>query len=109
MGSSLGGLELPKDKPIVQTTLQGVKRTWCRPVQKKKPEPMEMLSDMANDALANPTIANLRIMTFSLLSFAGLFRFDEAIHILPCHISLTSIIAKISIACSKTDRFRSIY
>ena len=36
-----------------------------------KPMATEILAGMAQDTLANPTLANLRATTFSLLAFAG--------------------------------------
>ena len=102
----LAGLQSPTSNPIVQETLQGLKRTWSKPVQKRKAMPTEILADIARDALTNPTLANLRISTFSLLSFAGFLRFDEAIHIRACDVELTPTMAKISIPFSKTDQYR---
>ena len=36
---------------------------------------------MVKDFLANPTLTNMRITTFSLLAFAGFMRIDEAIRV----------------------------
>ena len=84
---SLAGLESPTSKPIVQSTLQDLKESL---VQKRKPITVEILSDMVKDTLDNPTLANLRITTFSLLAFAGFLRFDEAIHLRACEIKITT-------------------
>jgi len=100
---SLAGLESPTTKPNVQSTLQGLKRIWCKSVQKRKPIPAQILSDMAKDTLANSTSANL---TLSLLSFTSFLRFDEAIHLRACKIKVTADIAKIFLPHSKTDQFR---
>jgi len=74
----LAGLPSPTSNPIVQ---EGIKRIWAKPDQKRKPMPTEILAGMAKDTLANPTLANLRITTFSLLAFVGFLRFDDAIQL----------------------------
>ena len=103
---SLAGLPSPTHNPIVQETFQGIKRIWAKPVQKRKPMPTEILSGMAKDTLANPTLANLRITTFSLLAFAGFLRFDDAIQLRACDLQITPEMVKIVIRSSKTDQFR---
>ena len=102
----LAGLHSPTSNPIVQETLKGLKRIWSRPVQKRKPMPVEILADMVKDFLVNPTLTNMRITTFSLLAFAGFMRFDEAIRVRACEVEVTPIMAKIAIPSSKTDPYR---
>ena len=103
---SLAGLDSPTNQPIVQATLQGLHRMWCKPVRKRKPITREMLTDIVQDATKQPTLSNLRITTFSLLAFAGFLRFDEAIHIRACDLDISTDIVKILLPHSKTDQFR---
>ena len=56
--------------------------------------------------MANQTLANLRIATFSLLAFAGFLRFDDAIQLWACDLQIKSDMVKIAIHSSKTDQFR---
>ena len=54
----------------------------------------------------NPTLANLRITTFSLLAFVGFLRFDEAIYLRACEIKITTDMARIYLPRSKIDQLR---
>ena len=103
---SLAGLDSPMDKPIVQTTLQGLKRILCKPVQKRNPVTTEILADMIQDTNKQPTLSNLRITTFSLLAFAGFLRFHEAIHVRACHVEISTDMVRILLPRSKTDQLR---
>ena len=103
---SLAGMDSPTNRPFVQATLQGLRRMWCKPVQKRRPMTAEMLADMVQDTNKQPSLANLRLTTFSLLAFAGFLRFDEAIHIRACDAEILEDMVKISLPRSKTDQLR---
>ena len=64
---SLAGLDSPTDRPFVQATLQGLRRMWCKLVQKRRPMTIEILADMVQDTNSHPSLSNLRLTTFSLL------------------------------------------
>ena len=102
---SLAGLDSPTDRAFVQATLQGLRRMWCKPVQKRKPITIEILADMVQDTNSHPSLSNLRLTTFSLLAFAGFLRFDEAIYI-SCDVMVMKEMAKVSLPRSKTDQLR---
>ena len=103
---SLAGMESPTSRPIVQATLQGLRRMWSKPLQKRKPMTAEMLADMVQDANRQPSLSNLRLTTLSLLAFAGFLRFDEVIHIRACDVEILEDMARILLPRSKTDQFR---
>ena len=103
---SLAGLDSPTDRPFVQATLQGLRRMWSKPVQKRKPMTTEILADMVQDTNRQLSLSNLRLTAFSLLAFAGFLRFDEAIHIRACDVKTSVDMAKISLPRSKTNQFR---
>ena len=50
-------------------------------MQKKKPVTVDMLADMVEDMNSHPTLANMGIITLSLLAFAGFLWFDGVIYI----------------------------
>ena len=103
---SLAGVNSPTTSPMVQETLQGLKRTLSKPVQKKRPITKEMIMDIVADATKHPSLANIRLATACLLAFSGFLRFDELIHIRPCDLTIDAVMAKIHILRSKTDQFR---
>ena len=61
----------PTSSPIVQETLQGLKRTLAKPVQKKRPITKEMLAEIIANANNHPSLANIRLATACLLAFSG--------------------------------------
>jgi len=94
---SLAGLEFPANSFFVQTMLQGIRRSCCKPVLTKKPMTVDMLASMVEDPNAHLTLANLRITTLSLLAFAGFLRFDKVIHIRASDITICEEMMKIQI------------
>ena len=98
---SLAGLESPANSFFLQTVLQGIRRSCCKPVLKKKPMTADMLASMVEDLNAHPTLANLRITTLSLLAFAGFLGFDDVIHIRASDITICEEMMKIQIPLSK--------
>ena len=72
---SLAGMDSPASNPLVQATLQGLKRMLAQLVQKKRPITSEMLQEI------HPTLANLRLATACLLAYSSFLRFDELIHV----------------------------
>ena len=103
---TLAGLESPVNATFVQATLQGIRRSCCKPVRKKKPVTVDMLADMVENMNSHPTLANMRITTLSLLAFAGFLRFDEVIHIRASDVTIAEGMAKLQIPRSKTDQLR---
>ena len=75
----LAGIYSPTNSPIVQETLQGLKRTLAKPVKKKKPITKEMIEKIVADANGHPSLANIRLATACLLAFSGFLHFDELI------------------------------
>ena len=53
---SLSGLPSPAANPFVQVVLDGLRRTYAKPVRKKEPFTVEMLTAIVNDAMANDTL-----------------------------------------------------
>ena len=102
----LAGTSSPTNNAVVQKTLQGLKRTLAKPVQKKKPITKEMIEKIVADANSHPSLANIRLATACLLGFSGFLHFDELIHIRACDITIDSEMAKIHIPRSKTDQLR---
>lgn len=103
---SLAGIDSPAVNPLVQATLQGLKRMLAQPVRKKKPITPEILEQIAMDANKHPTLANLRLAAACLLAYSGFLRFDELIHIRGSDLTISQEMMKIRIPHSKTDQYR---
>jgi len=93
----------PMDSPIVQATLEGLKRKLAKPVVKKAPFKAQMLGAIANDARRTNTLASLRLGAACLLSFAGFLRFDELANLNVCDLEIGREFLKLKIPCSKND------
>ena len=100
---SLAGLALPSNHPLVQVTLDGLKRALAKPVTKKTPVTAEIQSEVVKDTKARPTLSNICLATACLLAYAGFLRANELIN-LDIRIADDKMIMRIT--HSKTDRFR---
>ena len=56
-----------------------------------------MLEAMVEDANRSGSLSDLRLVTASLLSFAGFLQFDEMINLRPCDSSFTLEMLKIQL------------
>ena len=103
---NLAGVQSPTHSPLVQATAEGLRRSLARPVQKKTPMSVDILSEIVKDAEAHPCLSNIRLATASLLAFSGFLRFDELIQLRPCDITITEEMMAVKIQRSKTDQLR---
>ena len=69
---NLAELESPTQSPLVQTTLEGLRRLLARPLQKKSPVSLDILTDLVEDSCKQPTLSNVRLAAACLLAFSGL-------------------------------------
>jgi len=58
---SLAGLAPPSHHPLVQATLEGLKRMLAKPVVKKTLMTPEILTEIVKDAMSKPTLSNIRL------------------------------------------------
>ena len=79
---TMAGIPTPTSSPLVQATLEGLKRTLSKPVCKKSPFTVEMLQAIVQDARKADTLSSLRLAAVCLISFAGFLRFDEVANII---------------------------
>ena len=103
---TLAGIPAPTTSPIVNATLDGLKRTLAKPVNKKSPFTVEMLREIVLDAKKRNTLSSIRLATICLLAFAGFLRFDEVASIRPCDLQIGVTHLSIKILHSKTDQLR---
>ena len=103
---SMAGIPPPTVSPIVQTTLEGLKQSLAKPVNKKSPFRVEMLKAIIQDARKNDTLASIRLALVCLISFAGFLRFDKLANIHPCDLTIGPDHLIIQIPRSKTDQLR---
>ena len=101
---NLAGLESLTQSPLVQTTLEGVRRLLAKPVQKKRPVSSDILADLVEDCCRHPTLSNVRLAAACLLAFAGFLRCDELINLRPCDIKIGPNMMTVTIRSSKTDQ-----
>jgi len=91
--------------PFVQTTLEGIRRSLARPVQKKDPVTIDLIADIVEHT-DKSCLSDVRLATACLISFAGFLRFDELVNIRCCDVQLATEMATIKIPRSKTDQLR---
>ena len=93
----LAGVVSPTTGILVQTTLQGLRRMLAKPVRKKEPVTIEMLSATVDELNKNETLVNLRLTTACLLAFTGFLRFNKLVTICCCDVSIGADMLKIRI------------
>ena len=103
---SSAGLASPSSHPFVKSTLQGLQRSYAKPVVKKEPLTVEMLEKIVDNADQSGSLCGLRLATACLLSYAGFLRFDELIHLRPVEISFSKDMITMKIPRSKGDQLR---
>ena len=104
---SLAGLSSPTDSPMVKTALQGFKRLHSSPTVRKHPISSDILKKlMASHGHVHATLADLRILFISFISYSGFLRFDDLKKICRKNCTFTSDRLTIHIPSSKSDQFR---
>lgn len=88
---------------FVSMVLEGLQSTLAKPVTKKAPINLEILSAMMKDTMENQTLSNARLMSACLLAYAGFLCFNE-LHNL--HLKFDSEKLLIKIRQSKMDQLR---
>ena len=73
----------------MKTVLEGLQRSYAKPVVKKEPLTVDMLERIVDDAEKSGALSGLRLATACLLGFAGFLRFDELIRLRPCEIKFS--------------------
>lgn len=103
---SIAGVTAPTSDPVVQNTMEGLKRILAKLVQKKALFSVEMLQAIVQNARNDSRLANIRLATVCLLAFAGFLRFNELANIRPCDLQFNPKHMTIAIPRSKTDQLR---
>ena len=103
----MGDQQTPTKSAAAKLTLQSLQRQLARPVQKKKPITAEILAAIVSDAKQSNSLADLRLATACLLSYAGFLHFDELIQIKTQEIHMYDGYMTIAIPRSKTDQLCS--
>ena len=103
---STTGLVAPTSAPFVCATRDGLQRSLAKPVVKKSPATVEMLAAMVKDAQCSCALADLRLATACLLTFAGFLHSRELVGLRACNIVVYQDHATVHIAHSKTDQVR---
>jgi len=103
----IGDQRAPTESAAVKLTLQGLQRQLARPVQKKKPITIGILSAIVAEAEKSNSLADLRLETACLISYASFLQFDELVQIKRQEIQISESYMSISIPRSKTDQLHN--
>ena len=102
----LAGLQPLGGLPLVQTTLEGLKRTLARPKVRKEPITADMLKAMVEAAGPVPSLTEIRLLAVCLLAFAGFMRCDELVKLKCDDITFNSESMVVRVQSYKTDQYR---
>ena len=79
---AMGNCRSPTESQFVRSVLQGLQRDLAKPVTKKLPVTAEMLNAIVDDAEKSGSLADWRLASAYVVSYAAFLRFDELVHIL---------------------------
>ena len=102
----ISGLPPISGSSFVRATLAGLKRQLAKPRVRKEPVTIDMLRSLVASLGDSPSLADVRLASCALLSFAAFLRFDELSKLRCSDVSFTSEGLTIFIQSSKTDQFR---
>ena len=104
---SLAGFQNPAVVPLVTLALEGHKRVTAAPTLRKEPITADiLLMLLGSHGHSNATLADLRTLFISFISYAGFLRFDDLIKITRKDCSISQDCLTIHITKSKNDQFR---
>ena len=104
---SLAGFQNPAVDPLVTLALEGHKRVTAAPTLRKEPITADILLKLlGSHGHSNATLADLRTLFISFISYAGFLRFDDLIKITRKDCSISQDCLTIHITKSKNDQFR---
>ena len=103
----LAGFSSPTDNPMVKNALQGFKRIHSSPTARKLPITPQILREIwKSHGQAHATLADLRNLFISFISYAGFLRFDDLRKISRNSCTFTQDCLIIHLPSSKSDQFR---
>ena len=104
---SLAGFQNPAVDPLVTLALEGNKQVTAAPTLRKEPITADILLKLlGSHGHSNATLADLRTLFISFISYAGFLRFDDLIKITRKDCSISQDCLTIHITKSKNDQFR---
>ncbi|ESP03435.1 hypothetical protein LOTGIDRAFT_171372 [Lottia gigantea] len=101
----LFNLNSPTDFLLVKNISESAKRRLSRPIVKKRPVTVQMLTDMYKRLFSFNNLKNQRIIALCLLSYAGFLRSVELLNIKRSDIVINDTYLAIFLETSKTDKY----
>ena len=103
----LMGYTDPCDSPLVHTIYEAAKRILSKPIQKKDIITPNILTKMIETFdSSEENLKNLRLLTITLISYAGFLRYDELSYLRVSDFEFHNLYMRIFIEKSKTDIYR---
>lgn len=99
-------MKAPTDSKMVINILEAAKRMLSKPVSKKDPITIELLSKMYHCLYKEGNLKNQRIICASLVAFSGFLRSTELLNIKRSDVIFEGTHMNVFIESSKTDKYR---
>ena len=100
----LAGLGTITTSPFVRAVQEGLTRKLAKPVRKKEPVTVEMLSAIAQ--ASSDSLTDLRLLAMAMLAFSAFLRCDELIKLRCCDITFNGESMSMRLPKNKTDQYR---
>ena len=99
----LGSQPSPTESAFAKATLQGLQKELAKPVYKKLPVTVDMLTVVVDNMECIGSLANLRLSAACLLNYAAFLCFDELVHF---KVTFNDKFISIYIPRNKTNQLR---
>lgn len=94
------------DSKLIANILEAAKRKLSRPVKKKEPMTIELLTKMYKCLYSEGDVKQQRTICACLLAYAGFLRSSELLNLRRCDILINPVYMSVFIEGSKTDKYR---
>lgn len=94
------------DSKLLSNVLDAAKRKLSRPIKKKEPMTIELLTKIYSSLYSEGDVKHQRTICACLLAYAGFLRSAELLKLRRCDISLNPVYMSVFIESSKTDKYR---
>lgn len=89
LGTQPSNHQIPNPSPLGPGYSRRVEKETSKTCHQETPMMVEILTEMIEDVVKNPTLSNIHLEAACLLTYSGFLRVDELISLGPCDINLS--------------------
>lgn len=94
------------DSKLISSVLEAAKRKLSKPVKKKEPVTIELLTKMYESIYKEGDVKQQRTICVCLLAYAGFMKSAEILNLRTCDVLINPVYTSVFIESSKTAKYR---